>query len=138
MKLKHILQEIEDDYRGSHKAPDKENGCPLYDLTLNDVYPDDVYSKNGARYYGTGAVNDAQIHNFILKYRNKPNAQVTIFRAVPNTVKSINNGDWVAIDQRYAKNHMDGETDWHILKKKVKASEIYTNGDSWDEWGYQP
>ena len=33
--LKHLLKEIEnsEDYHGTHKAPDKSNGSPLYTVT---------------------------------------------------------------------------------------------------------
>ena len=42
---------IKGEYVGEHGAPDKESGAPLYDLTLEGIYPDDVYGPNGARYY---------------------------------------------------------------------------------------
>lgn len=135
--VRRILKEEEYDYRGSHRAPGKEEGAPLYDLTLNGIYPDDVYSRQAIRYYGTD-VNDQMTFGIILKYRNKPNATVTIYRAVPAEVTSINPGDWVAITRQYAKEHMEGEKNWKILSMKVKAKDIYTEGNSWDEWGYDP
>lgn len=135
--VRRILKEEEYDYRGSHRAPGKEDGAPLYDLTLNDIYPDDVYSRRAIDYYGTG-LNDRMTYGIILKYKNKPNATVTIYRAVPAEVTSINRGDWVAITKQYAKDHAEGEENWKILSLKVKAKDIYTNGDSWDEWGYDP
>lgn len=135
MKLKTIFKLIESDYRMSHRPSPPDAAAPLFDLTANDIYPDDVYSRKGKEYYGTG-INDTETFAIILKYKDKPNATVTIYRAVPKAVNDINDGDWVAITKKYAKDHADGESDWHIISKKVKASEIYTNGDSWDEWGY--
>jgi len=38
------------DYRGSHRAPMKDNGAPLHELTK--IYPDDIYSSRAAQYYG--------------------------------------------------------------------------------------
>ena len=211
MKLKAIIKLIENDYRGQHTAPTKDD-APLYDLTKNGVYPDDVYSSNAIRYYGTG-IADSETYSIIRSCKDKPNTTVTIYRAMPNldggsgnkikdlttliqyvsdfnfpppahkkikkydseffdeerdkygyggeftdvkkyldylyfkrhelqnnsTPKSqINAGDWVTLTKKYAKEHSEGEKNWIIVSKKVKASELFTDGNSWDEWGYQP
>jgi hypothetical protein len=73
------------DYKGQHQAPGSE-GSPLYDVTLNGTYPEDIYSSNGARYYGDGSTFDGQSIAIIQHYRNKPNASVTVYRAVPKTI----------------------------------------------------
>ena len=55
IKLKDLLIEIDDSYRGLHTAPDPSNGAPLYDVT--NVYPDDIYTLDlitATRYYGEG------------------------------------------------------------------------------------
>lgn len=135
-------QELED-YRMEHKSPGREGNAPLSDLTgEGNIYPDDVYSNKAVQYYGTG--NDAmdrQSFNKAKLYRGKPDAMVDIYRAVPKGVSDkINPGDWVTINKNYAKEHgesyFDGKYD--ILTKKVKASDIFTNGDSIHEWGYEP
>jgi len=138
-KMMTVIAE-EYDYRGSHTAPDRESGVPLHDLTANDniVYPDDVYSSNGIRYYGSGDATDRLNFSIIQKFRGKPNGKVTIYRAVPPNVDKINPGDWVTITSKYARDHMEGEDGWKILKMTVPAKDIYTNGDSLDEWGYDP
>lgn len=132
-----------EDYRGYHKAPSKNFGAPLHDLTA--IYPDDVYGPNGIRYYGYG---NPKLDNFsfmlIKAARNKPNMQVEIYRAVPDNLSSkeevINVGDWVTINKRYAIMHGEGPLDgkYKILTKTVPAKSIYTNGDSILEWGYYP
>jgi len=132
------------DYRGTHQAPRPSYGAPLHDLTGGGtIYPDDVYSARGPRYYGTGYPNeDRAVFSLAQRLRGKPDATVTIYRAVPNdpAVTSINAGDWVTIDPRYAKQHgesaLDG--DFKIIKTTAKASELFTNGDSIHEWGYHP
>jgi hypothetical protein len=52
----------------------------------------------------------------------------------------INIGDWVTISRSYAKLH--GESNlknvYKIVQKKVRAKDIYTDGDSINEWGYDP
>ena len=71
------------DYRGEHQAPGPEDGAPLHDLTK--VYPDDVYGPNGFQYYGeTGDPSDRTNFSLVQNMRGKPNAPVTVYRAVPN------------------------------------------------------
>jgi len=79
----------EADYRGRHTAPDSEQGSPLYDLTANDTFPDDIYSNRGLYYYGNGSAEDTESYRIAMAYRNKPNSLVTIYRAVPNATKGL-------------------------------------------------
>ena len=183
------------EYRGEHQAPMKEDGSPLYDLTLNGIYPEDVYSKDGFRYYGVDDTQDREAYSILLSAKGKPDKRVKIYRAVPlietNAEKisaledakktflrrgnvpskfseisekdfydwacdeierlegapeseqpqiKINEGDWVTIVRQYAVDHgkrtLNGK--YKILSKTVKASELFTNGDSWLEWGWSP
>lgn len=185
----------DDDYRGMHRAPDREGGSPLYDVTLNGTYPDDFYSPNAVRYYGDGTGFDSSIY-LVQSLRGKPNVSVKIYRAIPKTISNqekinelekhkayilkygrlprgvsnfsntsryydeinkeierlklqpilpeskitINKGDWVTIDRRYAVQHgvstLLGK--YRILSKTVKAKDLYTDGNSIYEWGYDP
>lgn len=131
------------DYRGQHVAPTKDSGAPLW--KLEDVYPEDFYSASGARFYGDGAepMRDARIVSMMQSMRGKPNAPVTVYRAVPKSVdskKALNAGDWVTIDRQYAKEHGEGalQGDYKIVKKTVKARDLFTNADSIYEMGYDP
>jgi len=131
-----------EDYQGLHKPPSSENGAPLHDLTGGgNVYPDDVYSANGLRYYGTGQEKaDRESMGVIRRMKNKPNAPVTIYRTVGTDADqdTINEGDWVSVSKAYAVQH--GESafggDYKILTGKAKAKELFTNGDSINEFGY--
>ena len=77
-----VYFENSEDYRGQHMAPTHgEGSAPLWDLT--QIYPDDIYSANAARYYGDGSAYDGQAIAIIRSYRNRPNHKVTIYRAVP-------------------------------------------------------
>ena len=72
------------DYRGQHTAPMKgEGSAPLNDL--KGVYPDDIYSPNGPRYYGDsgGSPSDSRAVALMQQARGKPNMPVTMYRAVP-------------------------------------------------------
>ena len=131
---------IPEDYRGEHRAPLKSSGSPAHDLT--DVYPEDVYGPNGPRYYGHyGNTDDNESFDVILRVRNKPNVPLTIYRAVPKSAPSvINDGDWVTISKKYAKLHGESALrgDYKIISKLVHPRDIFTNGDSIHEWGYDP
>ena len=77
------------DYKGEHKAAGADS-APLHDLTMNGVYPEDVYSSKGLQYYGTGSELDSYAYNIIRNARNRKNARVKIYRAVPyNTSENI-------------------------------------------------
>lgn len=137
------------DYYGLHRPPGPKDGAPAHDLTGEGrIYPDDVYSRDGARLYGTGdAALDRQTFRILAALKGKPDATLTIYRAVPVDVdqQGINPGDWVTVNRKYAEDHGlrfadeggEGEA-FRIIEKTVKASEIFTNGDSIHEWGYWP
>lgn len=72
-----------EEYKGEHEAPDKDNGAPLYDLTLNGIYPKDFYDK-GISHYGEGnTIADNESFSVISSVKNRPNKLVKIFRAIP-------------------------------------------------------
>lgn len=214
------LKETEEDYKGEHTAPDKESGSPLYDVTLNGIYPEDIYSNNALQYYGAGESYDYESISIINSYRNRPNRPITIYRAVPDLNKKenqeikdlvdilnykhkfgffpfsgnkksynmsfkkirdkhdeefqssenmsydeydtilykkindkiselksqlkkpfkINKGDWVTISKQYAIDHgrHSLNNNYKITQKSVYARDIYTDGNSIHEWGYDP
>ena len=134
---------LDTSYRGGHSAPSREFGAQLHQL--DQIFPDDIYSPQAARNYGHYGGNDPmdrQTMRLAQSLRGKPDADVTIYRAVPKDekIKDINQGDWVTINKQYAKEH--GESvllgDYKILEKKVKAKDIWTNADSIHEYGYDP
>ena len=187
------------DYKGQHTAPMSDSGAPLHDVTGGgEYYPDDVYSNDGLRYYGSGDSFDGESLRIIKEAKGNPDKVVTMYRAVPNEKQpskllhelevhmnqykrrnnvpskaenpdnlsgsdwynwawdrraelegmpdsnaekiSINKGDWVSLSRGYAKNHGEGALNgnYKIISKKVKASELFTNGDSFNEFGYDP
>lgn len=128
-----------DDYRGTHKAPSGEDGAGSLDA-MDRTYPEDLYSAQGARYYGSGDKTDKRMHELIMKFRGKPDAMVTVYRSVPKGVDaSITKGDWVTPLREYAVLHGNRwEQGMTILEKKVKASELFTEGNSLYEFGWSP
>jgi hypothetical protein len=94
------------EYQGAHTPAGPGSGAPAFDLTY--IYPDDVYSSNGVRYYGTGDEKlDRAAFNAVMVLRDKPNAEVTIYRSVPkdSPQTKINAGVWVTTVRAYAKDH---------------------------------
>jgi ADP-ribose pyrophosphatase YjhB (NUDIX family)/GNAT superfamily N-acetyltransferase len=75
----------EDDtsYRIQHTAPTSDGGSPLHDLT--NTFPADLYSPNGARYYGHGVPYDHKAMSVINSSKGNPSSKVRIYRAVPKT-----------------------------------------------------
>jgi hypothetical protein len=196
IKLKDIL--FEEDYKGEHESPDKDNGVPLYNLT--GIYPEDIYSYDAARLYGDNhGDNNDKISIYIIQYcKNKPHNKIKIYRAIPYTLTSydlinkyedekryilkykkmppnsirkdltrpdyyefidneierlknspkieekdklkINADDWVSINKNYAISHgrENLNNKFKLLSKTVHANELYTDGNSIHEWGYQP
>jgi len=187
-----------DDYRGSHQAADREGGCPMTDVTKNDIYPDDFYTSVGSTYYGDGRRTDYQVWAMIKRVHNKKWAQVKVYRAVPHKPTNderisqiekeqaemlktgklpmlavtplsqsqyynknyneletllkqdadepprpklkINPGDWVTIFRPYASEHGRASlnNEYKILSKTVFARDLYTEGNSMYEWGWDP
>jgi len=130
------------DYSGEHKAPQRDYGAPLDNL--KGVYPDDVYGPNAAQYYGhsSGDATDKAAARIIQATKGKPDAPVKVFRAIPKSIQSneINPGDWITTIKSYAVDHGEGPLggDYKILEKTVPAGDLYTNGDSIFEFGYDP
>jgi hypothetical protein len=133
---------MDTDYRMSHRPPDPEDGAPAHDLTGGGaIYPENVYSADGARIYGGGEPEMARrVHSVITSMRGNPNAKVQIYRAVPKGTRQVNVGDWVTIDREYAEQHGQSNlnNDYDILSNTVNADEIYTDGNSLFEWSYHP
>ena len=125
-------------YKGRHESPDTSSGAPLHNLANGAIYPEDIYGPNGANLYGGGFPDLAQKAVAIFrKLRNKPDSELTIYRAVPRG-KNIKEGDWVTILPEYAKIHGDSwlKDDYEIVTKKVKAKELFNEGNSLLEFGY--
>ena len=131
-----------DEYQGGHKPPSESYGAPLHDLT--QIYPDDIYSHKALNLYGMGHPEHKKMDMESLfkaqLYRNKPDSSVPIFRAVPQHIDKINPQDWVTLSPMYAKLHGESRLGgkYKILKKTVKAKDLWTAGDSIHEWGYHP
>jgi len=129
-------------FRGGHTAPVRDGySAPLHDLAGSGLYPADIYDKKTqARYYGSAQSDiDNETFDAINATKGNPDAEVTIYRAVPKDSPSdINSGDWVTTSKSYAEQHGDFDDDWQILSAKVKAGDLFTDGNSAHEYGWNP
>lgn len=133
------------DYMGGHEAPMAEGNAPIFDLTGkytgNKIYPSDIYSSNASRMYSAGEPYDARAVSIMQSVKDRPNAKLTVYRAVPKEAPSkINPGDWISITRDYAKEHGESNLggNYKIIKQEVNARDIFTDGNSIHEFGYDP
>jgi hypothetical protein len=127
-----------DSYRMRHQAPRRadEFGSPATDV--EEMMPGFYENPN---LYGSGyAQADKESRSVLMSIRNKPNAPVTIYRAVPEGVDKINPGDWVTLSPTYAKEHgrSNVSSGFDVLSKVIPAKDLWFDGDSINEFGYDP
>jgi hypothetical protein len=124
-----------DNYRLSHQAPGPEEDGTTISLdqiggTNDEVFPPDVL--NNPKNYGlkhpstAAALNEAQ---------DNPDAEIRIWRAVPNGVTTINPGDWVSLSKEYAQAEAQMESA-QVISSTARASDLWSEG-LLEEWGYQ-
>lgn len=131
-----------DSYKMSHQPDD--DGPQGHDV--EDYFPN--FYERPEIYRSGYPVADKQAVAVMQRIRGNPEAEVTLYRAVPEKSHNIRPGNWVTLSKEYAKVHAgqfdddlgEGETDngWSIVELKVKAKDIRTPGDSIQEWGYFP
>jgi hypothetical protein len=153
--------EVDTSYRGSHQpvGPQDENPIRLDDVTKSITgedagYPEDFYSSQGMRLYAQppsfpgdeyGLANQ-QSYQAIQAVRGNPDAEVTIYRGVPNSddITTINPGDFVTLSPKYAELHAAsgygprGEDAGKVISQRVKVRDVYFAGDDVNEFGYFP
>ncbi len=127
--------------KGVHRPMTVESGAArLHDL--EPAFGPDIYGPNALQYFGTGEKLDIQTLRILKSVKNKPEAEITVYRAVPKDVPTaeLAEGDWVTINKQYAKEHGEGILggDYKIIEQKVKAKDLTTNADSFNEQGYYP
>ena len=148
-------------YRIQHqpRGPKDDTPVRLDDLTKSTTgesagFPDDFYTPRGQSIYAQGprfsddqyGLANIESYNIIKSIRGKPDAEVTIYRGVPDeeSIKSINPGDFVTLSKKYAELHAasgygdGGQEAGKILSKKVKVKDIYWDQNDVNEFGYFP
>ena len=123
------------EYRGQHQP--RPDGYAMHEAS--EAYPD-VYEH--PEYYRQGDTGYDDSLRVIRRTRGLPDAPVTIYRAVPHGVTTINPGDWVTTSKAYARQHgmhaTDPKLDWPVISITGRARDLRTDGDDVNEWGYYP
>jgi hypothetical protein len=131
-------------YRMAHRPPGRsdtdEEGVAASLDKIDQVFPKDILDPTKQGLYSSGdAEADKETFDVINSIKGNPDAEVTIYRGVPDGVDAIGAGDWVTLSPSYAQHHVDANVpDGKVISMKVKASELFTNADSINEWGYDP
>jgi len=149
---------VDTSYRMQHQARGLEPDAIRLDDLTKDIsgntagYPSDFYSPKGQRIYSPGprfkddeyGIANQQSYNIITKVKNKPDAEVTIYRAVPKGIKNINEGDFVTLSPKYAEIHASsgygksGDEAGQVISQKVKVKDLIWDANDVNEFGYFP
>ncbi len=133
-------------YRMAHQPTTPQDGAArLDDITGGGtVFPDDVYTGDAVRLYGGNHPADKESAKVIQSAKGNPEAEVTIYRAVPQGVDTINPGDFVTLSKKYADDHAlsgygpMGDDRGTVISQKVKVKDVYSDGNDLNEFGYFP
>jgi hypothetical protein len=121
-----------------HQAPTRadEFGSPA--TNIGDEMMPGFYEK--PQLYGSAyEQSDKESRSVLMSIKDKPNAPVTIYRAVPEGVDKINPGDWVTLSPTYAKDHLRSNVSGgKILSQVIPAKDLWFDGNSINEFGYDP
>lgn len=124
------------DYRMSHRPDQCGAG---YDLTSEGMMPKDFYEKPW-QYANKNDPAARESFETLKQIRNKPEAEVTIYRASPKN--EFNDGDWITLSPTYAERHKEhsstASVKLEVHSMKVKAKDIAWAGDDINEFGYFP
>ena len=112
-------------YQGEHIAPGPENAA-IHDLVKSGAYPEDVYSSKAAQYYGHGEPKmDSESTRVLQSVKDKPNATVTIYRAVPKTTTNLEKAE-----------ALDSQMKEYLRRGKMPKDSKFDNGSKWFDWAY--
>jgi hypothetical protein len=126
----------DDDYRMQHQAPDADYGAPLHDV--ENMMPG-FYQH--PEHYNFGEEDFHTSSGVIQKAHHDPDKMVHIYRSLPaeHAHKGIRPGDWVSTSKDYARGEgrmPDSKDDYPVIRARVPAKHLHTEGNSVHEWGY--
>lgn len=121
------------DYFMNHRPAGPSNGSPMHDVSYH--FPDiETLPRNVYDDMQPGGQDSIQQ---IIDTQGNPDRPVTIYRGVPKGVDPvIRNGDWVTISRDYAVEHGNYFDESDVLSATVPAKDLWTSGDSVNEFGY--
>lgn len=132
------------DYKGQHEAPvfDPEGTtAPMTDIS--PLVPG--FYERSHEYRASHTDTEAQAMDIMHQFRGRKKGAIRVYRAIPADVEvkrgqGIQRGDWVTPVRKYAtqhgQSHLGGQ--FKIVSKTVPPRHLYTDANSWEEWGYDP
>lgn len=123
------------DYFMQHRPAGPDYGGQMHDVS--DFFPD--IETLPTRMYDFGEPGSQGSIRQIIDAQGNPSKSVTIYRAVPKGADPvIRDGDWVTISREYAEQHGMSNVNgvYDILSATVQAQDIWTDGNSVNEFGY--
>lgn len=124
-------------YQINHKPMTSEGGASTLD-DLTQAFGEDIYGKDALQYFGSGDAREQAVVKILKSLRGKPDAEVTIYRGVPDGVGKINPGDWVTLSKEAAEDYASQHKGGRIVSMKVPAHHVTGWADSLLEFGYYP
>lgn len=123
-------------YRMRHQPDPEGPQAHEADAAFPDFYAHPEYYRSG------NAAWDRESIQALQAMRGNPEAEVTIYRALPDATYGFEVGNWVTLSKTYAQDHAEQATSeaepWPVIEMRVKAKDIRTPADSINEWGYYP
>lgn len=128
-------------YRGNHQPIDGQDAVGAHEVDKG--FPDFYEHPEWYHHGGSQKQADRETTSALRSIRGNPDAQVTVYRAVPHGVTRINPGDWVSLSRSYAQGHGmhpdDPKQDMPVISMRVPARHVRESGvNSIHEWGYFP
>lgn len=125
---------VEHDYRQMHTAPGPDEfGMHELDRHAPDIYTHPQYYMHGDEHYPESMAAARRV-------QGRPDAKVSVYRAVPPGVTQVHPGDWVSPSRTYAQSHGkhadDPSQDWHVLRINARAADVKWDGNDINEFGY--
>lgn len=123
-------------YMGSHRPASPEYGAPLHDVSsmMPDFYELPLLYSHSTREI------DGPSMRAVLKAKGNIESVIRVWRAIPKDAEDcINAGDWVTTSGPYAQ--QEGESipgGSRVITRRVRAGDLWTEGNSVNEWGYWP
>jgi len=80
-----------EEYRGMHEAPGKGSGAPFHELTLDNIYPENIYTlplSLAVKEYGQYSPLAMEALALMQRAKGRPLMPVKVYRAVPDLNKA--------------------------------------------------
>jgi hypothetical protein len=149
-----VINQIKSVYNKPNKSVKIYRAVPNINKDIDEKIKKNQYILSYKFKYRFYPINNQIVHDLETKVWDKTPSltydemQKEIYNEITNLIDDlikqkektikINNGDWVTTSKLYAKQHGEANlnNNYKIVTKTVKASQLYTDGNSIFEWGF--